>query len=177
MGFDDGNGESFAELLRSIAQEVGRSVERAAERVDVDELADTVGVDADRAREWVDTAAGWLRAQAENLAEDVATSASGAKPSSSPTGAAPSEDPLRGAAASTLDLPSDEQGTALAALDSGRWIVEPGSESLAVHGDGPAPSDALGLFRELRVRDWIAPDGRLTVAGKHALERWLDARR
>jgi len=44
-----------------------------------------------------------------------------------------------------------------------------------VHGDGPGPRDALGLVRELRVRDWLDADGRLTLAGRHALSRWLDA--
>jgi hypothetical protein len=27
----------------------------------------------------------------------------------------------------------------------------------------------------LRVRDWITPEGRLTLAGRRALSRWLDA--
>jgi hypothetical protein len=29
--------------------------------------------------------------------------------------------------------------------------------------------------RELRVRDWITPDGELTLVGSRALGRWLDA--
>jgi hypothetical protein len=29
--------------------------------------------------------------------------------------------------------------------------------------------------RELRVRDWITPEGKLTLAGRRALSRWLDA--
>jgi hypothetical protein len=29
--------------------------------------------------------------------------------------------------------------------------------------------------RELRVRDWIAADGEVTVVGRHALGRWLAA--
>src|SRR5438094_620320 len=64
---------------------------------------------------------------------------------------------------------------ALAALDSRRWTVEPGSDSLTAKGDGPGPSDALGIVRELRVRDWIGPDGELTQVGHHALSRWLSA--
>jgi hypothetical protein len=84
-------------------------------------------------------------------------------------------DPLRGAAPNALDLPTAEQGQALAALDSGRWTVEPGTEALASGGEGPGPSDALGLVRELRVRDWITPEGKLTLAGRRALSRWLDA--
>ncbi len=74
-----------------------------------------------------------------------------------------------------LDLPTEEQALALAALDSGRWTVEPGSDSLTAKGDGPGPSDALGIVRELRVRDWIGPDGELTQVGHHALSRWLSA--
>ena len=64
---------------------------------------------------------------------------------------------------------------ALAALDSGRWRVEPGTSALAVHGEGPGPSDALGLVREMRVRDWMTADGQITRAGRNALSRWLDA--
>jgi hypothetical protein len=70
-------------------------------------------------------------------------------------------------------MPSDDQGRALAALDSGRWTVEPGTSALAARGDGPGPSDALGLVRELRVRDWIDADGEVTLAGHAALRRWL----
>ena len=87
----------------------------------------------------------------------------------------PASDPLRGAAPNPLDLPTTEQGQALAALDSGRWILEPGTEALASGGEGPGPSDALGLVRELRVRDWLTPEGKLTLAGRRALGRWLDA--
>jgi hypothetical protein len=64
---------------------------------------------------------------------------------------------------------------ALAALDSGRWTVEPGSNALAAHGEGRGPTDALGLVRELHARDWIAADGEVTLVGRHALSRWLDA--
>jgi hypothetical protein len=71
-------------------------------------------------------------------------------------------------------MPTEEQGLALAALESGRWTVEPGTDTLASHGEGPGPSDALGLVRELRARDWIAAEGKLTSAGRHALDRWLE---
>jgi hypothetical protein len=33
----------------------------------------------------------------------------------------------------------------------------------------------LGIVRELRVRDWLSADDQLTVAGRYALKRWLDA--
>jgi hypothetical protein len=74
-----------------------------------------------------------------------------------------------------LDLPTADQGLALAALDSGRWRIEPGTSALSVVGDGPGPRDALGLVRELRVRDWLSGNGEITLAGRNALKRWLDA--
>lgn len=174
----DDSFENFEEMVRSIAQEVGRAAERAVERVDVEEIASTMGVDPNRAREWADTAASWLRVQAENLGDDVAfRTPEPHSETNRETGSDPrqGDDPLRRAAAHPLDLPTEEQGLALAALDSGRWIVEPGSEKLASHGDGSTPADALGLVRELRVHDWVGSGGELTLAGRHALSRWLDA--
>lgn len=169
MREDDPGPESFEEAVRSIAQEVGQSIERAAGQVDLEEIAGTVGLDPDRAREWVETAGSWLRVQVERLGEEAASRSAGSG------GAAADEDPLRGAAPHPLDLPAEEQGLALAALDSGRWSVEPGSSALASHAEGPGPSDALGLARELHIRDWITADGEVTLAGRHALSRWLDA--
>jgi hypothetical protein len=180
MCADDADHGSFEERLRSIAQEIGRSVERAAEQVDVDDFAGFVGVDPDRAREWVESAGSWLRAQAENLGDEVAFEHSRSPQDSEKPGAArprrdtSDEDPLRGAGPHPLDLPTEEQGLALAALNSGRWTVEPGSAALAAHGEGPGPSDALGLVRELQVRDWIGSDGEMTLVGRHALSRWLE---
>jgi hypothetical protein len=184
----DGSNESFEETVRSIARELGRTVERAMERVDLDEVADSIGVDPMSAREWADSIGGWLRSQAENLGDEVANRAAGApepapgpargasRPEPTPEATKRSgEDPLSSAQPHPLDLPSEEQGVALAALDSGRWTVEAGTSRLTAHGDGPGPEDALGLVRELRVRDWIATDGTLTVSGRHALTRWLEA--
>ena len=185
---NDGNNESFEETVRSIARELGRSVERAMERVDLDEVAESIGVDPMSAREWADSIGGWIRSQAENLGDEVANRGFGApapgpapapKPQPEPAADAPArsaaDDPLSSAQPHPLDLPSAEQGAALAALDSGRWSVEAGTNRLTAQGDGPGPEDALGLVRELRVRDWISSDGTLTVAGLHALERWLDS--
>ena len=31
------------------------------------------------------------------------------------------------------------------------------------------------LVRELRVRDWLSAEGEITLAGRNALMRWLDA--
>jgi hypothetical protein len=168
MGADDSSHESFEETVRSIAREVSRSIERVAQ-VDLDEVAGAIGVDPVRARELVDSAVGWLRAQAEGLGDDGAFWGAG------PGGAAADEDPLRSAGPNPLDLPTGEQGMALAALDSGRWTVEPGSHALVAHGEGPGPGDARGLVDELRARDWIAADGEVTLVGRHALSRWLDA--
>jgi hypothetical protein len=161
--------DKFEEMFRSMAREFSESVERAMEQVDVDEIAGSIGVDPTRARDWVDNAGTWLRARAEELREEPA-----ARPPASSRPSA-SDEALFGAVPHPLDLPTEEQGLALAALDSGRWTVEPGTEALTARGEGPGPSDALGLVRELRVRDWIAADGRITLAGATALRRWLEA--
>lgn len=166
---DDPGGESFEDALRSIASELGRYIERSIENVDLDEVADSIGVDAAAARGWVETAGSWLSAHTDSLGEEVVRRVIGRGQS------VVRPDPLKGIRPHPLDLPSDEQGLALAALDSGRWIVEPGADTLGARGDGPGPSDALGIVRELRVRDWIAADGKLTMTGRHALSRWLES--
>ena len=114
--------------------------------------ARAASAEGERARRWIDDLGQWLREQGGATA-----------------------DPLRHAGPHPLDLPTADQGLALAALDSGRWRVEPGTSALAVHGEGPGPSDALGLVREMRVRDWMTADGEITLAGRNALRRWLDA--
>jgi hypothetical protein len=138
----------------------------------------------------METAATWFGAQLEHLGDEFASRTAGSpfenRFTSRPSGsrsesrgfssqAAGAEDPLRGAAPHPLDLPTAEQGQALAALESGRWFVEPASNRLESRGDGPAPSDTLGLVLELRARDWIAADGELTLTGRHALTRWLES--
>jgi hypothetical protein len=165
-------------MLRDIAREVSESVDRTVSQVDVDGIAETIGVDPDRAREWVDMAAGMLRAQAERVSDEMAGRAH--NPAPAPERAPertrePGEDPLASAAPHPLDIPTETQGVALAALDSGRWTVEPGTKRLTTHGEGPGPNDALGLVRELHARDWIAADGEVTLVGRHALSRWLDS--
>jgi len=164
-------------MLRSFAREVSRSAERMTQ-IDVDEIADAIGVDPTRAREWVDGAGKWLRAQAEGLGQEFTGAVrpeSGVRSTGGVRSTPPAEDdPLRHAAPHPLDLPTDEQGLALAALDSGRWTVEPGSNALAAHGEGPGPRDALGLVRELHARDWITADGDVTLVGRRALARWVE---
>jgi hypothetical protein len=141
--------ENFEDALRAIAQNVSDSLKRlAGEDFDLEEVVRATGLDPEEAKRW-------------------------ARERFSAHRAGPS-DPLRDAAPHPLDVPTEEQGVALAALDSGRWTVEPGTDLLVAHGPGPAPDDALGLVRELRVRDWLSADGQLTLAGRRALERWLD---
>lgn len=174
----DQDGNSFEDSLRAMARELGQSVERAMEHIDLDDIAGMVGVDPERAREWAQGAGSWLRQQAEGFdprasrpsPPDPPAPRQDTRPSARP---APEGFPT--VAPHPLDLPSEEQGVALAALDSGRWTVEPGTQRLTSRGHGPGPSDALGLVRELRARDWIADDGEITRAGRRALDRWLDA--
>ena len=178
MSDDDGRDRNPLEaFLRGIAEEVGRTVDKVSE-TDIDGLARTAGLDPDEARAWLDGAATWVREQLDQVANPFADPPADGPAPAPAAGTAPvrvpAEDPLRGAGPSPLDLPTPEQGAALAALDSGRWTVEPGTAALAAHGEGPGPSDALGLVRELRVRDWIDADSEVTLAGRAALKRWLE---
>jgi hypothetical protein len=175
MFANDPGGENFEDALRSIAAELGQYLERSLENVDVDDIAERFGVDSSTAGEWAENAGGWLRALTSGIGEEIARRASGPGPGPGPGRDVVPADPLRSAGPHPLDQPTDEQGLALAALDSGRWIIEPGADALSARGEGPAPDDALGIVRELRVRDWIAPEGQLTLTGRRALSRWLDA--
>jgi hypothetical protein len=163
---DDPGRDGFEEMLRSMVREVSRSFEQVAQG-DLHEAMAAIGVDPVRARELVDGAAEWLRARTGGLEDDRV-----------PRGTAATEDTAdvapRRAGPHPLDLSTDQQGEALAALDSGRWTVEPGSEMFVTRGGGPAPEDALGLVGELRARDWITADGDVTLAGHNALGRWMD---
>jgi hypothetical protein len=165
---DDASGESFEEAVRAIVREVSESLERVAQ-LDLDEIAGVVGVDPARVRGLIDSAVGWFRAQAEGFGE------SGVVSGDEPRSAAVVEGLLRSSGPQPLDVPTQDQGVALAALDSGRWRVEPGTHTLVAQGQGPGPGDAPGLVDELRARDWIAADGELTLVGRRALSRWLDA--
>lgn len=171
MKDDDMN---FEEALRAMAQELGDSLQRAIGDVDFDDVAGMLGVDPSRAKHWLQGAGEWLRDQTAGAREWPAPRpAPGNRAPASPT--VSGEGTFAGAEPHPLDVPTEEQGLALAALDSGRWTVEPGTLALAAHGDGPGPRNALGLVRELRARDWIAADGTITATGRHALRRWLDA--
>jgi hypothetical protein len=172
--------DSFEDRLRAFAEEVNRSVQRISE-VDMEELSQRYGVDADRARAFADAAGRWLSGHlsaGDPLFGDVrhGDQGRGVPPASgdlegegpSVTGAGLSGS---GAGPHPLDLASDGQGVALSALDSGRWTVRPGSDQLTGTGTGSAPtrSDVVG---ELRARDWITAAGTLTLVGRHALGRW-----
>jgi hypothetical protein len=175
---DDPDRERLEDKLRAIADEVSRSVERFS-TLDLDDIVESLGVDATRARKFAEDAGQWLRAQAEQLGGEspFGSGPFGPGPASQPTPSHDEEHALRGAAPHPLDMPTEEQGRALAALDSGRWAIESGSGALTAQGEGPRPSDALGLARELRAHDWVADDGRVTIVGRHALGRWLEASR
>ena len=160
---------SFEEVARALADEVSRAMERLSE-LDLDEIARAASAEGERARQWVDELGRGLREQGEAW-EHGPRAPADRSTRGRPTG----EYPLRHAGPHPLDLPTADQGLALAALDSGRWRVEPGTSALAVHCEGPGPSDALGLVREMRVRDWMTADGEITLTGHDALRRWLDA--
>jgi hypothetical protein len=179
MSDEEPERNNFEDVARALADEVSRAVERLSQ-IDVDELARTARAEGERARQWVEELGQWLREQGEAAGGTSFGFGFGAPepagPDAAPAARARSaDDPLRDAGPHPLDLPTADQGRALAALDSGRWRLEPGTSVLAVQGDGPGPSDALGLVRELRVRDWLSVDGELTLAGRSALERWLEA--
>ena len=177
MSDDEPDRSNFEEVARALADEVTRALERISE-IDVDEIARTASTEAERARHWMDDLGRWLREQAGGIASADFVSAAwpdAAAPAAEPAPSAPADDPLKQAGPHPLDLPTADQGLALAALDSGRWRIEPGTSTFGVRGEGPGPRDALGLVRELRVRDWLSSDGEITLAGRNALRRWLEA--
>jgi len=179
MSEDDPNrGGNFEDVAKALAEEVTRAFERISD-IDVDELARTASAEAERARQWIDDLGTWLREQAAGAMSGGFPGAAWDEPPvpgpADTAASAPADDPLKHAGPHPLDLPTAEQGLALAALDSGRWRIEPGTSMLAAHGDGPGPRDALGLVRELRVRDWLSAAGEITLAGRSALKRWLEA--
>jgi hypothetical protein len=163
-GRDD---ESFEKKVRAIASELSRSVERAVRSIDLDEIARQIEIGGERVRELADSTGRWI---SDRLSGPEAHDAAQA-PDSEPETAART---LPVAGPHPLDLPSDEQGRALSALDSGRWKVEPGTDELVAGGDEASPIDPGGLVGELRARDWIAANGELTWVGREALKRWSE---
>ena len=139
----------------------GRSIERAVENLDLNEVAQRFDLGGIRAQDLVDRAGQWLASQAGGPMTSP-DDAPGAEPRSA-----------RRDGPHPLDMPTEEQGLALSALDSGRWKVDPGTEELVPLDSGPGPSQPIGLVGELRARDWIAPHGEVTLVGRTALQRWL----
>ena len=162
-GRDD---ESFEKKVRAIANELSRSVERAVKNIDLDEIARQIEMGGERFRDLADSTGRWIsdrlsEPEAHHAADEQALDETAAR-----------RRPVAGP--HPLDLPSDEQGRALSALDSGRWRVEPGTDILIAAGDEASPTDAGGLVGELRARDWIAANGDVTLVGHEALKRWSE---
>jgi hypothetical protein len=152
--------DRFENRLRALAQQLSRSISD----VDLDDVADRLGVDRDRVRGAADAAQDWLSdrtADAEPLFGQSAPPPSAYEPIAAPT-AGPAR---RAGGPHPLDLPTDLQGRALSALDSGRLAGAGG-------GVGPEPPEDADPTGELRARDWIAADGTPTLVGRQALLRW-----
>ncbi len=163
-GRDD---DSFEKKVRAIASELNRSVERAIKSIDLDEIARQVEIGGERLKELADLTGRWM---SDRLSDPEADQAAQARDLESETPARP----LPVAGPHPLDVPSDEQGRALSALDSGRWKVEPGTDELVAGGEEASPTDPGGLVGELRARDWIAANGEVTLVGREALKRWSE---
>jgi hypothetical protein len=159
--------ESFEKKVRAIATDLSKSVERAVQAVDLDEIALQIELGGERVRElagltgrWISDRFGDPEARAARSRELEAQTAPRTLPRGGPH---------------PLDVPSDEQGRALSALDSGRWKVDPGTDELVPAGGGSSPTDPVGLVSELRARDWIAANGEVTLVGRDALKRWSES--
>jgi hypothetical protein len=176
--------DSFEDRVRAIADQISQSMQRMAD-VDLEQLAEGYGVDVDRARATASAAGQWLSDRlssgeplfGERQAHDHDTAADRPSANLDEQLAKATQPGQRSASLGPhpLDLATNRQGLALSALDSRRWTVRPGSNQLAGTGDGPPPpeaADAPDLVGDLRARDWITPDGALTLVGRHALARW-----
>jgi hypothetical protein len=168
--------DSFEDRLRAIADQISQSVRRISE-VDLDEVGERYGIDAERARAFVEAAGQWLSdgmASGEPLFgqdrhDDPGSAVNARLDVQAAQGSEPGQ-PIR-SGPHPLDLPVDRQGLALSALDSGRWTVGPGSNRLVGTGEGTPPPDAADLVSELRARDWISTDGALTLVVRLA-NKW-----
>jgi hypothetical protein len=160
--------ESFEKRVRAMATELSRSVERAVKSIDLDGIARQVEMGGERIRELADSTGRWI---SDLLSDPEAHHATRPRGSEPPETAARTP---RVAGPHPLDVPSEEQGRALSALDSGRWKVEPGTDVLVAGGEEESPTDPGGLVGELRARDWIAANGEVTLLGREALKRWSE---
>ena len=165
--------DRFEARLRALAQQLSRSISD----VDLDEVADRLGVDPDRVRGAAGAVEDWLNDRA-NPAEPLFSPGPGDPRDYQPSDLDPHPVPSRPSARPDgphpLDLPTEDQGRALSALSSGRWTVRPGSGRLssAEPAVGPSAPDHADLAGELRARDWITADGTVTAVGQRALLRW-----
>jgi hypothetical protein len=157
MSDEDPDHPSFEEQLRAFAREFSESVERAAERIDKEKLAEEIDRNGERFRELAEFAGQWLIDQFGSEG--------------------PAERPphRRAGGPHPLDVPTEEQGLALSALQSGRWKVKPGTHELVAEEGAADPPDSADLVGELRARDWIAAGGELTDLGHRALRHWSEA--
>jgi hypothetical protein len=157
--------DSFEDRLRAIADQIVQSLSGN----DVDDVAQRFGVDADRARGIVSSVERWLNESLFEQTPPTGPRADAANAHNHATSTA-----TFGAGPHPLDLPTSEQGVALSALDSGRFTVRPGSSALVATGADPGLSlgGAADLVNDLRARDWITPDGTVTLVGRQALLRW-----
>ena len=156
--------DSFEDRLKTFADQIAKSLTS-----DIDEVAQRLGVDPDRARDVASTLERWL---SDRFADQEPRIGDQPNVPASPQRTTPTT--TFGAGPHPLDLPTPEQGIALSALDSGRFTVRPGSSELAASGVDPDlhVSERTDLVNELRARDWITPDGTLTMVGRQALLRW-----
>jgi hypothetical protein len=156
--------DRFEDRVKAIADQIAKSLTS-----DIDEVAQRLGVDPDRAREVAGTLERWLSDRLPGQEPRI-----GDQPHAPATAQHTAQTTTFGPGPHPLDLPTPEQGIALSALDSGRFTVRPGSSELA--GTGADPQLGVGeradLVNELRARDWITPDGTLTMVGRQALLRW-----
>jgi hypothetical protein len=164
--------DRFEARLRAIAQQLSRSISD----VDLDEVADRLGVDPDRVRGAAGAVEEWLNDRA-SPGEPLFSPGPGQPheyEAVSELGGSGTPAPPRTSGPHPLDLPTDVQGRALSALASGRWTVRPGSGRLsnAEPAVGPAAPDEADLAGELRARDWITTDGAVTLVGQQAVLRW-----
>ena len=145
----------FEDRLRAIAKEISGAVER-----NIDDVAETFGVDghgpANSPRPPGNGSTTRSRAGEELFGRQRRRAGADAgREDGPPSRFEPAPRPSAGPGPHPLDMPTDAQGLALSALDSGRWTVRPGSNMLGEHRRWTRPVDAAEIVVELRRRDWI----------------------
>ena len=143
---DEDKPRSFEEALRAIADEVVRGLDRVQRAIWRTSPASTASTPSAPSASWTTPATGCARRPTRSTptARSAPATRRPSRVRPSPPTTSWDDDPLRHAGPDPLDTPTDDQGRALAALDSGRWTVEPGTSALSSTASGPGPSDALG---------------------------------